>query len=582
MQPRETPCKVYLDFDICLEADDATWQLAWAKHVLPAIEIVECELVMNKSLNDHDTLPNMAHTVCFNQRPSGAGTKFSFHVVWSHNAFPSPAQLKDFLWDLLGSSGIDYDAKVYTKHRLFRTPWCGKGGDVTAQLLPVEISLEENGEYSMKVLADHYDEKLFRLCNHTVYHKERNICMHTRARSSPQEEKGFFVGTIPQRLSLNSCDEHGERMLAFFKPFTHAIQEMIQAHRRMIKTKLERAYNIDINASIPVATKATRFDLQPSNDNPDRSGILHYTVVGDTFCQYDVTGATQWHHPNSRMTISINLVKGTYNQLCFKCNPTGGDIQRYSIFKKNAFACSQYVYKTSPSFLELTKDGSTPLFIEYWKDNLLLNLTTHPEFFVYDEKNALWLTDDIGKKQMCGMRDEMQKTYVNYLLARSEVTLPQRLERAEKAEKKKIQREHAKIDGAQPFPGGKDSSVFCKTVKDTYTGVDTFEVNKQRHLVPLSDKTCYDILTGETIPRKKEHYFTSCLNGKLKPHNDDETKIIRAWIKDICTGDEELATYQKQVWGLSTTSYKFDRKIYINLGPEGRNGKSQLFRLQKV
>ena len=577
--------KAFLDFDIVLP-NDKPWEESWSDHVLKAIDIVNAAFEINADLQAEEhaaDLPefNLEYLVAYGSRPVNVGfTKHSYHVTWKFQGFDSQQDQCNFMHSQLDEHGINYDSKVYSNGRLMRAPWCGKAGVANAKLLPTVFTPDPiTGEWTKKVTSEQFDSDLFKQFNITPYNWDmKNIRFHT-CRLAKNQYNINRVGLVARQTAVVDLDGPDPRFV-FFEPLLHTeILPKIQAHRRAMLTAIQ-ANGVAVDAGVPVANyKTTNWEKSSKF-----AGQYLIKVVGDTFCEYDRDGETPFYHRTEKIKIAVDLQHGTYKQLCYTCNPRA--YESYGIFKPNRVEIGEYTAST-PRVLDIMKKKGTPLVLKYFADDIMFNPTTNAEFVVYDSKMKLWCAEKHSMYMMLRKAATFQDRYRAYRVAVWQGNFEYRLSQCNGDEKKieRLKKEKIALEAIDVLPVGPEQII--KEMKGSYVhvfgGFSTTKMNHCKHLVPMNDGTCYNVLTDTIVPRTKEMHFTSQLADVIKSNTrDEECRMVKEWFLEVAKGREDLALYKKRLFGLVMTALKIDRHFYILLGVLGRNGKSTLFEFLEV
>lgn len=376
-----------------------------------------------------------------------------------------------------------------------------------------------------------------------------------------------------------------EAMMQFFRPImVSVITKRIQEHRA---TLLVKCKNRDMRAGVPT----TSFEVT----HPKlgwRTGCYTFSVTGDTFCEHDITGSTPYYHESeSKTKIQINLRAGYYTQLCYNC--PNAEKTKWAIFGPSCIKITPYEDKFSFRTLDMNKEESTALYLQYWQDDIIYNPSVDHEFFVYHTQTKTWrcLEQTLHTKRL-HMRDAYIRYRIawfmdehNYRMAKLEERIeageakPEAKQKAEEKAKSELKR----LQSLQPFHT--EPTKFIKSIQAAYefsTGSNDCDMDIIPHLVPLKSGECYDVLNDCLVPVEKHMRISSCLNASMCMTMDQDCRAIQEWFLEVSKGRKDLAQYLKRVLGLCMTRIKVDRKFYCNLGKEGRNGKSVLFEMLQV
>lgn len=575
-QTAESPCKLYMEFDFEEEED---WVSAW-KRVQVAVKLITARLQYECKVAGLESC-DVRYVVAHGEREVGVDgkKKQSFHVVFYMHGFNSPSQCKAWLDDHVGGFGCGYDDRVYGRHQLMRLPWCGKHGCVDAILLPVTITEDPivANTFVYTVTHSSFDAEIFHQFNINFYDYERkDVVLHehnnvTNTRGVKDVQKLSSAASpsiyIPE-------DQYSVDMMAFFKPLLPKIQKKIQEHRRSITETVGAS-------GVPTEFIVSPAILQSCKGYDSNIGIYHYIVEGDTFCEYDDPNFQ--HSSGQKTTIQINLCRGTYNQLCHACRPSGSDCHYYSLFELDNIAIKLFRKDVSIGYLELSRDGLASVFAQYFESDLVLNTSLCSTVIVYDEDTKLWVHTDRTKSNIIAKKKAIMKTnYIKYLTARYVATLQARKRAADKKEKNRINKEGLKLSTVPAFVDVKNFvELVTSSIHDSSNVISSLD--PYPNLVALNDGQCYDVYTGELSPMLKHHYFTSRLNGCIKPlhTNEEDVKFVQKWFLEISAARQAQATYRQCLTGLFYTFLKLDRKFYVNLAPAGSNGKSVYRKMMK-
>lgn len=566
--PGDTSVKVYMEFDV-----------TDCKSLTPAYTRVHKRiLLVQKRLEEEANaagvvVPNSAdYVVAYGERMLADGrTKHSFHVTFFHHRFPSADQLKGWIEDIFkhlpADSGLDM--RAHSNRQLMRMPWCGKENDLAAVLLPSTFAFVDD-KWAVTVTHAAFDTDQFHRFNICAYHYEiADMVSHhftgkvrgvTNIASRPAAAAP--VATTQELM-------HSAHMLAFFKPLMSTIQEAIQDHRKMIA---------DLKDVGAVSTAGTVSPLCVQAG----PGIYHYTTTGDMFCEYDEPNHTHTSGGH-KTTIQLNLIKGTYNQMCYICQPSGHNIKYYSLFDHDAISISIYTRGVSLEAFPISKDGLPSVFVEYFKDDLIYNHNLCDSAIVYDEKTKVWTYVDGKVGILLRMKGEMKAKYVRYTKARYYSTLEARRSASDKKERKKINKEGQGLGKPVAFETVNKFTDLVTACLQSRGGT-TSDMDIYPHLVPLNDGQCFNVFTGLLEPMKKTHYFTSRVNAVYKEISEDEENvaIVNTWFDQLSAGRTDLATYHKRVDALCMTFLPLDRKYYVDMAPDGSNGKSVKLKVLKA
>ena len=562
----DSSVKTYMEFDV---TDCKSLHAAYCR-VHDRIQVVQKRLE-DEAKTAGVVVPNSSdYVIAYGGRTLANGKyKHSFHVVFFHHRFPSADQLKGWILDtfktLPGDSGLDM--RAHSNRQLMRMPWCGKENDLDAVLRPCTFSLVDE-KWEATVTHPTFDTEQFHRFNICAYHYEigdlvsHHFTGNVRGVTNISSRPAPVAADAPPVLNWKHQIQSAE-MLAFFKPLLPTIQEAIQDHRKMIA---------DLNDVGAVSTTGT---VSPLSIQPSAGpGVYHYTTTGDMFCEHDEPNHTHTSGGH-KTTIQLNFIKGTYTQLCYICQPRGNQIKEYSFFNHDAIVIRPYRRGVSLEVFPLSKDSLPSMFALYYQDDLVYNHNLCDTVIVYSEKTKVWTYVEGKIGLLLQMKSKMREKYTDYLHARFDATYDKRLSLADKKGKAKIKKEGQGLSKVVAF---EHVNKFTELVTECLQsrGSTTSELDVNPHLVPLKDGTCFNVFTGTLQPMKKSDYFTSRMNAVYKEAGEDEENvdIINTWIDQISSSRPDLATYHKRVDGLCMTFLPVDRKYYVDMAPDGSNGKS--------
>lgn len=587
---RPSPVKVFLDVDANVSADIADPFTHTYTEVQKAIDIINDSL--SAMITEADA-PPLTYSICYNQRADGPGkTKCSFHVTWHHHAFETQQQQRDFMVDMIKDKVSFVDFKVYTNGRLMRIPFTGKGGSSDAILRPITVKwCTKTKQWKYEITKTPMTPEVFHAFNICPYQWEQeNYTFHSYNKTH-NDSRGVInvVGnragrdTSPIEASVDVVQS--EAMMQFFRPIMiSVITKRIQEHRASL---LSLCKGRDMRAGVPT----TSFEVtQPKLGW--RTGCYTFNVTGDTFCEHDTTGSTPYYHENENKTkIQINLRAGYYTQLCYNC--PNNEKTKWAIFGPSCIKISPYEEKFSFRTLDMNKEESTALYLQYWQDDIIYNPSVDHEFFVYHNKTKTWrcLEQTLHTKRL-QMRDAYIRYRIAWFMDEHNFRMRKLDERIAAGDAKPDEKQKAeckakcelkRLQSLQPFHT--EPTKFIKSIQAAYeftTGSDDCDMDVIPHLVPLKGGECYDVLNDCNVMVEKHMRISSCLNASMCMTMDEDCRAIQDWFLEVSKGRKDLAQYLKRVIGLCMTRIKVDRKFYCNLGREGRNGKSVLFEILQV
>ena len=575
--PKNTkiPVKLYLDFDFKVKKG-TPWVECWEK-VAKAIEIVNNAILDNVMVQGEEAVGfDCAYNVCFGERELSVGmAKFSFHVVWEHQGCVNNKQQQNFLAGCLGGKNTEYDTKVYGTHQLMRTPWCGKGKNVNAVLLPTTFAREE-GKWCKTTVSGEFDVALFEKFDINVKNKAATL-LHTCELNS---KTGNVSVTGAQKAVKAPQSVETKKFREFFDPLLlDYLLPLIQRHRAQLCRGVKDD-GIVTQAGVVVENFTTSL-----MENGNHTGQVKVRVIGDTFCEHDTGGSSPHFHHGTQGTLLIDFNKGWYQQLCYRCG--GAFKNKYSIFGTDCLQVEGLVHSNfSPKFLKINKKQGMELMLRFFQRILVLNKKKGSSLVVYNEKARIWVVDDSESQTLMTKKNIFVRKYKAYLEAWNRMNYNEAVVNGVKEKKAHVALDRAddKVGGLEPLPS--EEGPLVKALQGawemTFGFYSKVKFNPRKDLVPMNDGNCYEVRTGRVIQRTKDMYFTSQLNACMKHDTlDAECTEIRNWFMEVACERRSLAEYMRRVVGLLMTGMEFDRKFYVNLG-KGSNGKSLNLQMLEV
>jgi len=567
----ELPVKAYLDFDFKYDTATTPWADLWLL-VLKAIELVN-NAILDDVIQQSDQAQSVTsdYHVCYGARDIGNGnTKFSFHVVWQNHGFVSNKDQRAFMANVLGGQNTQYDPNVYGTHQLMRLPWCGKGKNVDAVLLPTKFVFEE-GKWNKTVEMPIFDPVYYEYFD---INASKDTLLHV-FQLSPTTGSVAVRGAKTKNVT-GFVSHETEMIRKFFDPLLRSyLLPQIQAHRLRLCQELTGVRDARAGVSTIHVTSLI--------ENGSKPGQVRLRVINDTFCEHDSDGATPHFHNGTQGTILIDYREGWYQQLCFRCS---GFKKRYSIFGSNCLNVSGLVYGShSPHVLDILPKQGSNLMLRFYQDVLQYD-PDQGGIVVYNKKAKIWIACRRTGHSLMTKRHVFCDTYVDYRCAVNLLSCMDKINLGHKKSKvmAKKKADDDKVRMREYMPNTQKPCVdsLCDAWEKTFDGFSKLKLNHRKDLVPLNDGNCYEVRTGQIVARTKDMYFTSFLNATVK-HDalDSECTEIRRWFMEVARERRTLSEYMRRVCGLLMTSMEFDRKFYVNLG-KGSNGKSVLFKVFEV
>jgi hypothetical protein len=495
--------------------------------------------------------------------------KHSFHVTFPGHTFPSMEVQKAFMKHVFADGYPEgFDTCVYSNGRVMRIPWSPKGKAYNSVLLPMEM--DDDGWKNVEGMES-FDDEFFAAMD-IVPRGSRPVISHEF------NSRVNIARPINREVRNTSTGKLGsDRIMEFWSPLMPVLIGHIQDHRRFLLDSLPTS---DSRAGVPIKESVV---FEPPEWS-GREGVFKVRVVGDTFCEHD---SPNYHHSTGdKITLSINFIEGFYNQMCFACNPTGSDFRKYGLFDDNGICVEPYDRDLTPKLLPpVTKHGAI-LFLQSLRGNILYHPSFDRTVYVYDENTKLWMNCaenlHIISKFKNQFRERFQRYYKHALRSRTK----EQLAGAKDDEKSKILTAYRNAYTIDPNKD-QQGNPFMENLLSNYASAfsyyrtEQYELNHMPHLVPLNDGTCFNVYSGEIVPRTREMRFTSMMACSMKVVEDEDCQEVRDWFLEVSSGRPDLAQYLQRLIGYCSTLLTDDRHFYVNLGI-GRNGKGVLHRFIKV
>ncbi len=580
----------YMDIDERGMKDD--FDRVWRDRVSPTIQCTNKALTSSQGGEYHAL-------VFFNCREQGELWKYSFHIHWPKIAVADINQWKQFLhslsdmprkldwvqnqgrWTVTENSRLPiFDPAVYGGRRqLFRGPFCGKEGNLAAVMTPCAM-IERGGKYEF--VPKKYDAVAIK----------KNILMARIARypCSDLILLSFSGGCIaaPSVRPLRDLDETPllpevmsgldtkyAKLVDFAMPFFISTVLPLWQKRRFHDAALVRGRG----GVVPVK------DILITKNIPhrERPAVRFMSVANDTFCYMDND------HVHRRSPTAIGLVvdfaNATIAQTCFACGPDQPGFV-YSFLHANnriEIASEQESRFTATSFWGPTKNACQ-LILDYFSDLFVFQRATRT-LWVYDKDSCVWRTELGGNMIVGKLIDELNEKHLKYLQCYKEIVIKRQIRAYERANPV-VEPTEAEVfvstlyDGARKFMadhtpiigiGAAGRAKIMEDLKSYNIHNEVRDMNIFPHLIPMKNKKCVDVFTGDVSDMEARHFFTSCVNAELIPLGDD-TGAINKWFMEISTGDIQKCEYLKRFSAYCFTFLVHDRKFVVPKG-NGKNAK---------
>jgi hypothetical protein len=588
----------YVDIDISLPQESKIDFDDVYKHVHGGIE----KLTSSFLTSGVPPVNAYAFAIFYNHRSKTAKgqlcKKFSFHIHWYQLVCGTldalrrrvarvspPLPIEGDGGGLVESATLPlFDPSVYSPSQLFRLPFCGKGDDPAAALLPIRAIKNAAGLWAPEVddlQVTSMAEWISRSCTHTT-----NPLTYVMVEEQDHPLPPTFEQLPPVRQAagqprVSFTDERD--WMEFMGPVTdkfilpnYVSYRQTQALKKGASAVLLPDINaIEIRSRVRLPNYPCTFQIEP---------------VGDCFCEYD-EGATRYCHKEARNCVSylVDYYKGRIAQMCKACKKPRG-LHWYSFIQvpslKFNIIPSDETNNTTSEYVDCSDQSKVMEFFTKFFSEVILTCLDSKKVMVYDKARGIWF-DGSHASFLVAQLQRRLNTYFEKYRQRWTMTktvellreLPASMtaEEREDAELKLRATEKKQLRKSVRFwdvqLGQRKNILEYLALEAVEHRVESMETGYD-HLVPLKNCKAIDLFTWEEVDMKPEHHFTSCLNADLIPLTDDRCDAFLEWQGQVCCRDDEYLEWKLRVFGVSMTLFKFDRSFYMPLGPLGRNGKS--------
>ena len=586
----------YIDIDeVGTQCD---FPVLWSGRVKVCLDLVQGLL---KQWN-----PDPVYQIYFNVRQSDKFPglyKYSFHVhfykclVANINAFKEALKKISGMpfkreWSKTGPTSYSvkedkrsfiFDSAVYGgRKQLFRGPFCGKNGNPSACMVPIDVVPDEDGTPSVKTHGeDDVDARneyilMARISSPVPRdpHSGFVVCD-----LGPQEDRNQYPlvhvpsddlftasNTIRQQTKATAAYE-------FWRPLLYS--EVIPAWqmRRDADSRLVGGSGW----TIPLKNVSISKDVV----HPHKPHVRILQVAGDTYCETD---SNHYHSQNQHtINICVDIQQCVIWQNCFACGR--GGVKYHFLHSKNAI-----VIKTADESRLTHESFYHPVhnvynfLLDYYSD-LFCHHQPTDTLYVLDTDTLVWRTGTTANGVVGKLYDAACSKFANYIQERQTAILDNTLSHyirsnphspPDEIEKKRqeLMKDGRKFIAKFSTLGQLSASARGKLVDDLRSypvRMKVDDMNCFSHYVPMRNLQAYDVFTGETHEFKSRYLFTGIVNAELATDSND-IDAIEKWFMEIATGDADKARYLKIISGYMMTFLMHDRKFFVLKGT-GKNGK---------
>jgi len=616
----------FLDVDIVTDDTEFDAPFHFVAKGLGIIQKQFCEL--SRSGLTHD---QVTPVFFYNCRPYKNGKyKHSFHLHWPKLVMARLRDLKTIVQQandmipngieeryahVLGDAKV-FDVGVYTKHRKFKLPFCGKFGDMTAAQRPIQIDKTPDNKWVCSFIPVHTWQDMAKYidmcCLCTLFPDKKDAQTQTRLYvklDNLPDERGTRGVLPPSLLSeqgrrrshtdviaeQDDDPEARERWLGFWQPI---LEHIVLPKWAAFRSKQSSAKGV--SNSIPT-DPSTTFSRAPERlADPRFPGSFVVKYGTDTYCEHD-TGNTPYTHKSedNHVDYIVDLANGRIAQRCSKCCLNPG--RNYHLRWHSFIGATDLAFKISTVSMATrhTTDLVCPpkdiskcikFFLTYFQSEVRFCDETKT-VFAYNPDTRIWQQKAGGNVLLLNKQDLLNSRYEAYRAAKIDHTVDTILrkwaeqtgtdvgsdeyeERKEKEDKKA----NAELRKIKPFwqtTGPKGREDLHKTVATHRVDelvVERMEPLSSRYYVALKEGVCYNLLTGEYMEILPEYYFTSHVSA-TQNFDPQAEKEVHAWQRKVCCGRDDLQAYKYRVFGMAMTMLTFDRSLYVAMAIDGKNGK---------
>lgn len=556
-----------------------------------------------RSLGGGDQSDQMSIFFCKRDVPSDGKNesyvKVSFHVHWPGLICASTTALGFIINEinalganmpvvgddgkLTASSDFLFDRAVYSvKHQLFRLPFCGKNGDMSACLLPIDVT-SVDGVWEMSLVECEDVETIADWVNNSRTHTNdpRKYIMLEISEGAPPPLSSVPLMSESGVRPVLATDEEDQRWMSFMGPIMTKF--VLPNWVRYRQSEMRR---LNVSARVPDHRNVEIRSVKRLLGYP---ASFRYEPVGDCFCEHD-TGSTPYTHRAGAVSYIVDFLHGKIAQQCVKCRTVDrlkwhNFIQRGAMSFRILSPLEESVRGDDYISLRDQNDGAS-FFLKYCSDDVLYCKETKT-VMVYDSECGLWKSGTDANRCVLRLVDEMNEAYCTYMCSRVHAIMQRQEDELlamglpADVHASRLQKIHKSAQVAYDKLPKKVWNLtlasregLWKKMKFEDCPHTVERMEPYDHLIPLLDCRALDVFTWTVIDIRKDHYFTSCLNGNIIDFEDETVTDFINWQRNVCCGDEEYLKWKLQVMGLSLTLFNFDRSFYMPLGTSGRNGKS--------
>lgn len=577
----------YIDLDERgLEND---FDRVWVTRVVPTTKAIQ------KAFENITT--TQRPLIFFNYRQDDLLWKYSFHIHWPGFGVENIMQWKEFvlliedlprklIWTKKGDSwqvktdekNSIIDPAVYGGRRqLFRGPFCGKNDLPGAVMLP--CCVRQNPEtLKHEFVKGDFDKvaiiKAVLGARIVRWPSEVTLLVFKSQKVFGAIRTEEFNPDSPS-VSLSSA-ETSSPLFDFIMPiFLATILPRWQQRRKNILLSLCAQ-----GAVVPI------FPLKIIKNEPgNKPGVRFLKIEGDSFCEFDENHV---HTQNmNSVGINVDFASCTIRQSCFACGV--GRRPAYPFLHSNnriEIADEKDSKFTAVSFFGKC-ECAHQLLLDYFSDFFVLQRITRT-IWVYDRVHCVWRNDAPGNTIVGQLIDEINDKHALYLKAYKQIVVDRQIQAFNRANVEATQEQAEKFvvkiyEAARVFMTKNTPLVsiavasrgkILEELRSFTVHHEVTEMNKIPNLIPMKNKKCVNVFTGEVKDMEAHHFFTSCVDAEMINDNE-EIQTINEWFKEISTGDTKKAEYIKRICGYSFTFLVHDRKLYVLWG-NGQNGKGMV------
>jgi hypothetical protein len=446
------------------------------------------------------------------------------------------------------------DKRIYTRNRLFRTPFASKH-------------------------STNYVDFVNGICSPFTLH---SACTTFAANKSAEELLALSLVSIPPSWLTGNhpftfvCTNEDTKVVsntttvAKENIMEDAVSEFVSDQEiplpiheaAMVKKWIQRFYE----------ERKRKFDLpdvplQYGSVTVKNHGVIFLSCPNDRYCEMkDRSHEGDLH--GRQTTYALDLLTSKISQNCFSCGK-GLAVKmascKYDLY--NAFSSKNQLQIAQMMREELQASGR----VRVTEDAVFIFDACGPWSGEYNNvctNSSLWIE---------GTADYLKAAFVMPFISRKIDFLL-----------KCMKTDEEKLARIQKIQSGVSTNAFLTSITSllstllcerTQMGQRGFkeELNMMPYLLPTNDGCVVDLCSGEKIDRKAEHLFSMECPAKVLDSGLHAARVqrVKDFVLSVMSGNAEKAVYLQKIMGYSASADHTNRKYFWHIG-FGRNGKTSL------